>query len=356
MAVVINANVGGSSLSNVISFNARAGRSNKTEVYSSSRAQITVRVPSAIPAAFVLEALVSVDIDGMNVHSGYITNIEYNYGIVAAMDTATISLEGFLSFLGRGQLNNFALTGTSTGLQAQRIGTSLSGSAKTITDSKTRSLTDSTTVYTGSAQNLITGLVAMEQGRLAEGSGQMYFRGRDVLQNPAAFPFGYNWAFTDVPASGPFFYDLITFASLTDNYFTQTVVTPATVAAQGEGTGSRVLSVNTYDPTTTQADNLASYMLAEFDNNTSVPTSISTSSAVKNGVDVNQIPAERAIGWQLPITFRGTVYNTIIEGWTISANPELVRYSFDLSGYEQNNYFILNDAVYGRLDFNQLSF
>ena len=341
----------------VVSFNSREGRNTKTDVYSASTASFTFRDPSALFAEAIIGCYTTIRINNQNVFAGYITNIQYNYGIVSNEDTATISLEGFLAFMGRGYLNAFTLTGTTTGAQAQRIGTALSGSAKTISNISTKSLTD-TSSYSGAAQNLLTTLVAMEQGRLLEGGAQLYFLGRDYLQDPTANPYNfYDFKFTDVlPVTSGITYDAVEFANLTDNYYTQITVTPASVAPQFAGTGARNLQISTYDPTITQADNLADYMLAEFTSNTSAPVSISTRNSLAWTYDPADMVSNGPIGWRLPITFRGTTYQSVIEGWSISGTPDDVRYTFMVSDYEENNFLKLNDSVYGRLDYNKLGF
>jgi hypothetical protein len=352
---------GGYDLGDVIAFNCVNGRRVKSEMYGSSTASVTFRVPSAMPASFALEAQVFVNYTTnsttYNLYTGYITNIAYNYGILPAMDTATISLEGYLSFMGRGQLDNFALTGGTTGAEAVRVGNALTGTAKTVSNQGTKSYTDTST-YTGAAQNVITTLVAMEQGRLGQGANALYFYGRDVIQDPAGAPFYYsNWAFTDAaPGVHGWAYDQVEFASLTDNYFTEVTITPASVATQQAGTGARNLAIDTYDPSTTQAANLAAYVLAEFDNNTSVPVVISTKESLDNYQSPATIMDNNAVGWQVPITLRGTTYNAVIEGWSVTANPQDIRYSVYVSGFEQNNYLQLGNSVYGRLDYNQLGF
>lgn len=337
-------------LTDVVSFNCRNGRSTKTDVYASSTASFTFRNPQNLFTGAVIGALVVVKVNTYSVYSGFITNIQYNYGIVENEDTATISLEGYLSFMGRGYLNGFALTGLTTGAEAQRIGTSLTGSAKTISNQNTKSLTD-TSSFTGSAQNLITTLVGMEQGRLTQGAAGLGFLGRDDLQDPTANPYNFsNFRYTDVlPVASGISYDSIEFANLTDNYYTQTTVTPATVAPQFEGTGDRNLQISTYDPTTTQADNLARYMLAEFISNTSDPISISTRNSLGWTRDPASMVSLNPIGWRLPITFRDAIYQTVIEGWSVTATPDDVRYTFYLSSFTENNFLKLGDSVYGVL-------
>jgi hypothetical protein len=62
------------------------------------------------------------------------------------------------------------------------------------------------------------------------------------------------------------------------------------------------------------------------------------------------------IGARVSVTFRGTVYQSIIEGITVTADPNSSRYTYYLSGADLNNYLILNDSVFGRLDYNKLGY
>ena len=62
------------------------------------------------------------------------------------------------------------------------------------------------------------------------------------------------------------------------------------------------------------------------------------------------------IGARVSVTFRGTVYQSIIEGISVTATPESSRYTFYLSGADLNNYLILGDSVFGRLDYNKLGY
>lgn len=358
--LTVDDGTGTNTISDVIGFSVRAGRQSKTETYSASSATVTVRNLSSIPSVYKLGwtmRLVQNNYpDWINLFSGTITNISYNYGTIPAMDTATFTVEGYLGFMGRGQLNNFTLAGGTTGAEAYRIGTSLTGNPKGgISNAGTASYTNSTTNYTGAAMNIIQTLVAMEQGRLEDTYGNLYFWGRHYLKDPDIYGYAF---FTDDPASTgstAIHYDQIEFGSLADNYFTQVQITPDGITTQIAGTGDRNLTLSTYDKDATQAANLASYCLGEFDNNGSVPVAISTTTALMP-LGTYLASAGVPIAAAVPITFRGTVYNSIIEGYTVTGTPEMVRYTFMLSGFEQNNYLRLDDTVYGRLDYNQLSF
>lgn len=353
---------GGLYMDNVQLLTYSRGRRNKTEPYSSDTYTIEVRNPSQLSTIGLEQKLRFSTTDSyfgtIYLGTGYVTNIQYNYGQVAAMDSATVSAEGYLSYFGRGQLNNFALTGGLTGDEAKRVGTAITGNAKTVSTSGCMSYTDASTTYTGNAQNVISQLLVTEQGRIEESTDSFYFWGRDYLfPRPNVVNEWHDWLlFTDTNAATTgIAYDQIIFSNLADNYFTQTTVQPSAVATQTSGTGSRNLVVSTYDVSTSQASDLAKYMLGEFDSNSSVPVTIRSRSSLTSKMNPAWL-ASLLIGWKVKVNFRGSTYYAVVEGVDVTFAPDEAVYYFHLSGYEQNNYFLLNDDVYGRLDFNQLSF
>jgi hypothetical protein len=347
---------GASSIGSIISFNWSAGRSAKSDQFATGRGSVTVRNPQTLPAAIVLEALVQFAINGQNICAGYVTNIQYEYGNVQSEDIAIISFEGYFGRLGRGYLKNFLMGGGSTGFEATRIGNALTGEAATITDVDTRSNT-TLDFISGDAGNVINQLVATEQGRLKEQASSLVFYGRDVTLDATEAPTSYTgFKFTDSsPATTGIAYDVVTFASFTDNFFTQVTVNPNGLTVQQAGDGARNLQISTYDESEDQAQELANYTLGEFDTSTSVPVSISTRNSLQWLLDPCKVVAA-GVGYRLPIELRGTTYNSVIEGWSVTADPDDVRYTFNVSGFPQNNFFILDDPIYGRLDFNKLSF
>lgn len=347
-----------SNIGSIIAFNYKAGRQSKTENFAAGTGSITIRNPQNMPAQIVLEARVDIAINSIPVVTGYVTDISYQYGMVPNEDIAIISLEGYLAFIGRGYLRNFLLGGGTTGFEATRLGNALTGSSATITNVNTRSLTFGPTTVSGDGQNILAQLVSTEQGRLYEGATSLSFYGRDVTFDASLPPTSLNnFRFTDTnPSSTGVAYDVVEFASFTENFFTQVTVNPSGLTTQQAGTGRRNLQIASYDETNAQALDLAQYALAEFNSNNSVPVSISTKNSLAWALDPARIIGQAGVGFRLPIIFRGTTFNTVIEGWTISATPEDVRYTFKVSGEQQNAFFILDDPIYGVLDSDKLSF
>lgn len=347
-------------IGSITNFQWTAGRQAKSDPFKSGTGSITIRNPQDLPAAIVLEALVTISINGFQVCGGYVTNISYNYGTIPAEDTATISLEGYLAFLGRGYVENLLMPGGTTGEYAVRVGANLTGGARTIVNNGTRSNVAGPGFISGDGQNYILKMVTTESGRLDEKPAELTFHGRDVLIDATAAPYSLtNVRFTDTnPATTGMAYDSVEFASLTDNYFTQVTVVPESYAGQAfqAGTGSRNLQLDTDDETDTQALQLAQYTQAQFSSSASVPVAITTRNALSNALDPARLISIGCVSVRLPIVFRGSTFNTIIEGWSITADPSDVRYTFHVSDFRQNNVFILDDPIYGVLDTSRLGF
>jgi hypothetical protein len=62
------------------------------------------------------------------------------------------------------------------------------------------------------------------------------------------------------------------------------------------------------------------------------------------------------LGLEVNIVLRGVRYFCVVEGVNITASPDDTRILFSVSSNETNDYLILDNAVYGRLDNNRLGF
>jgi hypothetical protein len=58
---------------------------------------------------------------------------------------------------------------------------------------------------------------------------------------------------------------------------------------------------------------------------------------------------ELVITSKVELKFRGETYYGVVEGYKVSANPSNTRVTLYFSPQDQNDYLILNDAVYGTL-------
>ena len=160
-------------------------------------------------------------------------------------------------------------------------------------------------------------------------------------------------------------YDKIEFASYADNFYTQVIADPESFASATVSTGSapyRTYTVNTLNSSTSQATDYANYLLNNYKTASFALTSISCLAEAQNVFKLDQISGASGNqfstipGTKVQVQFRGTLFNCVVEGVTLSATPEQSRYTYYLSGADLNAYLLLNDTVYGRLNYNKLGY
>lgn len=160
-------------------------------------------------------------------------------------------------------------------------------------------------------------------------------------------------------------YEKINFDSLADNFYTQVTVTPesfsaATVTKAGASLPYRTLQSNTLNASTSQATDYANYLLSNYGQARFAISSFTCKAEAQNSFQLDKIGSTSsllyAVGTQVAVTFRGTTYQCIIEGVTMSATPAGASFTYYVSGADLNAYLILDNAVFGKLDFNKLGY
>jgi hypothetical protein len=165
-------------------------------------------------------------------------------------------------------------------------------------------------------------------------------------------------------------YNSVNFGSYADNYYTQVTVDPegfAPVTVDTGGGNYRTLLMNTLNGSTSQATDFANYLLANYKDQDFALLSFSCLAEAQTVFKLDQISAyypgygvetgfASLPGTQVNVTFRGTVFSCVIEGASMTATPESSTYTYYVSGADLNAYLLLNNAVFGRLDFNKLGY
>jgi hypothetical protein len=201
--------------------------------------------------------------------------------------------------------------------------------------------------------------VASLNGRIYDNNGFLYIWAKsEIVASTINFSDTTNNSTNQV-------YDKINYESLGQNFFTQVTVTPDGLAAQVASSGSlpyRNLALSTFNSTTGQALDFANYLL----NTYKTPVnSVASVSCIANAQTSMQLDALGTVGgtnlWsciskRVSVSFRGQTVYGVIEGVSLSAVPGSARYTFYLSPADLNNYLTLNDAVFGRLDYNRLGY
>ena len=353
-------------IDNVQTLTVNRGRTQVQDPFKAGTATITGRVPSLLPTLQIGDDIrincVGSDAIPFNggVFSGKIADFEINYGIVASEDTWTIYAEDTIAEAGRALTTDTyswvagIAPNEAAFLASANAGISLSRLSGTPPDANTVS---AQTLNNSNLLNILNELAFTSQAFLysTAASGVLTWRDRATY---SAIDYG---AFTDgtlsISISLPIFYDNLKFFSQADSYVTQVVVNADGLAPQvSSGSNDRSVSYSSYSETTTQAKNLADYVLATLQVQDAVPEMISCSSETQTNDTMMRSFTLAGTGERAEIVLRGSRYYVYLNGATLSATPDVSRVSWRLVSSDALNFFILDDAFSGVLDQNKLGF
>lgn len=328
------------------------GRQNTLNQYNGGSGVITAQNPSAWTYTPQLGDAFRAKITygGIDYYQfyGQIKDFRIAYGPVQAMDEATIEVEDYVAAAGRVQLVALSVAQAKSGDQWVAAG----GGSWTYVPEGGTSICSAQT-FTGAQLEYFNKILFTENGRTDYSPvlGTMML-GRDYYQTQQGS------GFTDgVLGANQLRYDSIQFGAMSDYYVTKVVVEPSGLAAQTAGTGTRGINVQTLDYTTTQALNNAQYILNKYATAQNVPSVISATDQQQDYAVLHLInQAFTCISQKQTVTFRGTTYNVILEGSTVTITPQQTRFTFYVSPADLNPYLVLNDTVYGKLDTGKLGF
>jgi hypothetical protein len=345
------------------SFTVTRGRQQVQDPFRAGTATVTGRDISQVANLEIGDTLFirSLTYNGLaavfNIFIGFISDIKLDYGFTSNQDTWTINAEDGLATLGRAFVTNSWVAGDTTYTAATKAAL---GTGVTIANS---GFPSGSTVSAQSFTNtnlldVINEIVTTEQGRLYAVDGDYIIFSSRASQNA----FGTIVEFTDGTLSlspgiegGKF--DNLIFRSQADSFYTKVITEPEGLAAQESGSGSRTYTVKTYDETTTQADNLADYILGTLQVSQGAPASISCLAEQQSNPNAlfAAIFAPEGL-YSVNVVLRGTRYSTLVEGSTISGNPSETRMTMNLSSPFAAGSFILDNDVLGVLDTSRLGF
>lgn len=353
-------------LSNVQSISFRGGRRSQLDAYGASGSTIVARYPSgyASPIAALVPGT-AIEILSPNVTNPYgiygkIRNVNVTYGIpytasVGVADYIEIDVEG--SFAEAGRMN-----GASYAMAAGALSTQITTmNAQTgLTASSNTSQQMAATTISGTWGDWVNSSLVTINGRMADfgAIGGIFVRSPYVASTCTV-----NFSDTTNNATNQI-YDQIRFDALADNYYTQVQVDPESYSIQtatkaGATTPYRTLTVNTFNSSAAQAADLATFLLSQYGTQKFAISQISCVAEAQTSFKLDKMGlsgTQELIGAKVNVAFRGTTYTCIIEGVSFNATPEGARWTYDVSGADLNNYLVLNDAVFGKLDNNKLGY
>jgi hypothetical protein len=351
--------VGGTSytLNDVLNLSFFKGRRLIIDPYSPGTATITCRNIAAWPATVKQRQELRIEDSSGNVcFTGYISDVKINYGLKAALDEATILVEGPLRQFGRRNPRNLSLAQANAGTYVADINGQLGVTTMSVTPGSSTSIMSAQT-YTGNALDLLNTVAQTEVARIYEywdiglGSPATAWYGRNVLTDIPASPYSSVYTFADTANVNQNFleFDELEFASSSDNYYTRVTVNPLALAAQATNRGAAPyveLDVDSFDYTTTQAKTLSQYLLGVFGSTDAELMSISATYNQQTKVPAYTLYKTTGFLYlmrtyspaAIRVIFRGTTYETVFEGIEVNATPTDTRITVYVSAQDLNSY------------------
>lgn len=357
-------------LTNVQEITFRGGRANQLDAYNASGGTIIARYPTGF--ASPITALVpgtAIQILSPNIAAypygigGEISNVNVLYGIpygsgIGPVDYIQIQFEGSFAKAARMNGAGYSMAANTLGAQIITMNTQTGLTASSSFAGSDPQM--AATTINGTWGDWLNSSLVSVNGRMADFGGI----GNIVVRDPyLGAVCTVNFSDTTNNATNQV-YDTLRFDALADNYYTQVQVKPESYAVQtvlkaGATTPYRTLTVNTFNSSTSQATDLANFLLSQYQTQKFAISQISCSAETQNSFQLDKLGLsglQEMIGARVNVTFRGTTYTCLIEGVSLTATPEGARYTYDVSGADLNNYLILDDAVFGTLDNNRLGY
>lgn len=349
-------------ISNIQSVSVNAGRTWATDPYSPGTCTIVQRGATDQPIGALMMLLdKNNDIfTGNVVFMGTVKDTRTDYGIVSNLDYTTITLEGYLARWGRRQFVSRAIAQAGTLAQISTLATAIGFNTFTQTYGNGLSIASAQT-YVGNGLDLINLIMTTEMGHIAEIGSYTPVSSTQITFNPMVHFYQRNadttasFTFADDSTASGIRYSDIQFTSAAQNYYTEAVINPQGLATQTAGSGDYNITQDSLDYTTGQALSHAQYLVSQYNSTAKTIVSITANmsdqdtTTRQNNFTAMLRATNYASGSLTNVIFRGNTYPCIIEGVSISADPSETTLTLTFSAYDNNNYLILNNAVFGTL-------
>jgi len=285
---------------------------------------------------------------------GVISDVSVSYGIpyanaVGPADRIDISVEGAFARLGRLQGEGYAMAAGTVAVQAADA-TTETGTVIAYNNPSSTETMGATTID-GTWADWVARIALSLNGRVIDGTfaTDVWVRDDDGW-DATVYPTGVDVStidFSDTTNDATHqVYDVINFQSVTDNYYTQVIVSAdgfadAIATKVGAVQPYRTYQVNTLNGSLVQAQAFADYLLSIYSFQNFELSSISCMAEAQNVFKLDQIggvpiagsvfPWPFSVGTQIGVEFRGQNYVCYIEGCTMTASYAGTRFTYYLS-------------------------
>lgn len=280
-------------------------------------------------------------------YSAYVTDVTLEYGIVPNQDTWSIALNDGIVFLSTITMTSGSLTNGDTLENALSDFVFALPGYSGLSYGGIPNLRVSGVNFAGqSAKDVLT--------KLCNTGGLQYsVRQTDIVFSGPYAPYSPPETYYSDDGSGtfPVPYNSVKFTSVAENYAPDIRIEPNGLAAVSVGSGQREQVFETYNFNSAEATDIAYYYQVLYGQSGAVPSEISTLFSMLPDAWTDTYM------WRfggVTIKLRGATYNTFVCGEMVSATPDDTRYTLFLYERDQQNYLVLDDATFGKLDENRL--
>lgn len=366
----------------VVNGTMKVGRQRLTDRYTPDIFSVELLAPASDgpaipPVRYYLRAETVISATTYTLFLGVITDVNRDYGIpynsgtgAAPADRITITAASYGMYLsGRGVATNVVI-GANTTLEtavnavyddgvSTSGGPTFVGSPASASDIWNTAIAQDET-YTGNVLDYINSVVASVVSRMSDGpsltAGPNLLDGNYISGNDFNFSDGAAFGTQTHP------YNQIEFLASDNNSYTEIRVgynsNAATVSAVSGSQPYQTYSTVSVLESAATAQGAADLTLAILSQSQYTPFRVSTKASMMSNpllpIQLSSNNTGRAIGSLVQVRFRGTVYQTILEGYIITQDRDDAYYTFFLSpGLGQP--LILDDANFGILDTNTLA-
>jgi hypothetical protein len=305
---------------------------------------------------------------GVAYFQGVITDVNRKFAIPydsstgsAPGDRITISATGAIGQLGNTSLSSYSVANTNAMLEIVLAASENDVGVQMLTDT---AVFTSAQTFTGGLLDLINTLLRTIQFFI------------DDLDSKRVGTFGKFWVgiyanstldftFSDAGTVGAFKFTDLQYLSSVQNVFTQVEVVPKGLATQTVNTGAapyNTLVYDTFNDSTSDANNVAQYILATQSSAEITPFTITTNTKVSpNCVELaqlngyNESAADQTIGGLVTVIFRGTTVTAQIQGINTTFYPDYASVQLYMSP-SIGAPFTLDSPILGVLNQNRLGF
>lgn len=327
-------------------FNFTKGRRKLTDVYRGGSGTITGRRPDLLPAMNIGDTIeIQFTKTGQLPVVFYfrLSNFRIIYGFTSSADTWEIEIEDAFAYLGRGTVTYNAGFGSDI---ADLVAAACTQNGLTLNELATETgKMSAQNIVDQNALDVVQTAINTTQARVYAESNFIDWYPRNQWQDALT-----TFSFSD-DGTGTYVFNEIDFGTLADNYADQIIIFPrgGTEAVVGDGVFS--YNLDSFSLNQQEAIYLGEWLLGSLVVKTPVVRTLSYSMKAQTAVGVFE-PLQDNI--QIAVKFRGNNFDGIVEGYQVFADPSDVRIQLFLSDASYYDFFVLNNALFGRLNANKL--